>query len=103
RLRMRIEQQVTIGRDTVDLVVEHWLIVELDGDEFHDQVADRIRTNRLIRAGYRVLRFGQAEVLRHWDATLATILEMLRIGAPHATQRSRSIAGSRRRSSSISR
>jgi len=76
-LGLRLMQQVWIGKDRVDLVIDGWLIVELDGDEWHDPVTDRIRTNRLIRAGYRVLRFGYAEVFDHWDETVATILEML--------------------------
>ncbi|WP_185740588.1 endonuclease domain-containing protein [Homoserinimonas aerilata] len=77
-LRMLVDQQVRIGPDTVDLVIDGWVVVELDGDEWHDPVADRIRTNRLVRAGYVVLRFGSAEVLQHWDETLATIQTALR-------------------------
>ncbi len=76
-LGLRLIQQVWIGEDRVDLVIDGWLIVELDGDEWHNPVDDRMRTNRLIRAGYRVLRFGYAEVFDHWDETVATILEML--------------------------
>ena len=70
-------EQVAIGSDRVDLVVDGWLVIELDGDKWHDPVKDRIRTNRLIRAGYRVLRFGYAEVFDDWPNTLATIQEML--------------------------
>lgn len=73
-----VRQQVEIGPDTVDIVIDGWLVIELDGDEWHDPVKDRIRTNRLIRAGYRVLRFGHREVFAEWDKTLATIMEMLR-------------------------
>lgn len=80
-LGMSIAQQVEIGQDTVDFVIDGWLIVELDGDEWHDPVKDRIRTNRLIRAGYRVLRFGHREVFDRWDETVATIVEMLRPSA----------------------
>ena len=83
-VRMRLEslglhvvQQVRIGGDRVDLVIDGWLIIELDGDEWHNPVDDRIRTNRLIRAGYRMLRFGYQEVFERWDETVATILEML--------------------------
>ena len=74
---LTLAQQVEIGPDTVDLVIDGWLVIELDGDEWHDPVKDRIRTNRLIRAGYRVLRFGHREVFERWDETLATITEML--------------------------
>lgn len=82
RLRLENEgyhpaQQVEIGLDRVDLVIDGWLVIELDGDRWHDPVRDRIRTNRLIRAGYRVLRFGYIEVFDQWPNTLATIREML--------------------------
>lgn len=78
--RLRVEdegftlsQQVWIGRDRVDGVIGGWLVIELDGDEWHDPQIDRQRTNRLVRAGYVVLRFGYADVFDRWDETLATI------------------------------
>jgi very-short-patch-repair endonuclease len=77
-----IMQQVQIGPDRVDLVIDGFLVVELDGDKWHDPVTDRIRTNRLIRAGYRVLRFGYTDVFERWDDTLATIHEMLGVRHP---------------------
>ena len=77
-LGLTVQQQVEIGPDTVDIVIDGWLVIELDGDEWHHPVKDRIRTNRLIRAGYRVLRFGHREVFADWDKTFATIVEMLR-------------------------
>jgi very-short-patch-repair endonuclease len=77
-----VMQQVQIGPDRVDLVIDGWLVVELDGDKWHDPAKDRIRTNRLIRAGYRVLRFGYADVFHRWDETLATIHEMLGVRHP---------------------
>lgn len=87
--RMRLEdlgivgrQQAWIGQDRVDLLIDNWLVIEWDGDEWHDPAMDRIRTNRLIRAGYRVLRFGYAEVFDRWPETVATILEVLGSGAP---------------------
>ncbi|WP_167137832.1 DUF559 domain-containing protein [Diaminobutyricimonas sp. TR449] len=73
-----LQQQVRIGPDRVDLVIDGWLIIEWDGDAYHDPVQDRRRTNRLIRAGYRVLRFGAHDLLRAWEETRETILEMLR-------------------------
>ncbi|MFP7834843.1 endonuclease domain-containing protein [Marisediminicola sp. LYQ134] len=73
QLGFTVAQQVQIGRDRVDLMVDGWLVVELDGDAHHDPVVDRIRTNRLIRAGVGVLRFGAVELFDRWDETLATI------------------------------
>jgi very-short-patch-repair endonuclease len=73
-----VSEQVEIGPDRVDFVIDDWLAIELDGDKWHDPVDDRARTNRLIRAGYRVLRFGYVDVFTHWDQTLATIRAMMR-------------------------
>lgn len=104
-LGLRLEQQVVLHGRPVDLLIDGWLVVEFDGDEFHAPVTDRIRTNGLVRAGFRVLRFGQIEVLQQWDAVLATILEMVRLGPPppaRAQESSRNLR-SRRRISSISR
>ena len=72
-LGYRVAQQVWIGRDRVDLVIDGWLVIEFDGDEWHDPVVDRRRTNRLIRAGYRVLRFGYFDIIEQWESTLDTI------------------------------
>ncbi len=79
-VRIRLEnegfsprQQVQIGADRVDFVIGGWLVIEVDGDTWHDPVTDRQRTNRLMRAGYTVLRFGYADIFERWDETLATI------------------------------
>ena len=75
-LGFHLEPQVQIGPDRVDLLIDGWLVIELDGDRWHDPVKDRRRTNRLIRAGYRVLRFGYFDVIEQWEVTLATIREL---------------------------
>lgn len=62
----------------VDLLLDGWLVVELDGDEFHDPVADRKRNATLVRLGYRVHRFGYEQVVNGWDDVEATIRELLR-------------------------
>lgn len=77
RLGLNLAQQVQIGCDRVDLVIDGWLVIELDGDSWHDPIRDRIRTNRIIRSGRRVLRFGYAEIFERWDETVATVHEML--------------------------
>ena len=66
-------QQVQIGPDRVDIVLDGWLIIELDGDAHHDVARDRRRTNRLIRAGYYVLRFGYVDLFYHWAETLELV------------------------------
>jgi very-short-patch-repair endonuclease len=78
RLGLSLVQQVQIGPDRVDFVIAGWLVLEFDGDEWHDPKLDRERTNRLVRAGYYVLRFGYDHVMYGWTATLATIQTALR-------------------------
>lgn len=66
-------QQALIGNDRVDFVIDGWLVIEVDGDQWHDPASDRARTNRLVRAGYRVLRFGYADIVHDWPLTAYTI------------------------------
>lgn len=74
---LRLEQQVHIGSDRVDLVIDGWLVVEVDGDRWHHPQTDRDRTNRLVRAGFRVLRFGYRDVMHDWPSTEATVFSAL--------------------------
>jgi hypothetical protein len=60
------------------------LVVEIDGRRYHDGSAfqaDRSRQNRLVRAGYRVLRFTADDVLRHPGSVVATICRVLAAAA----------------------
>ncbi len=60
-------QVVVPGVGRVDLVVDGWLVVELDGFTYHadrDRYRnDRRRTNALVVRGYRVLRFSYEDVM----------------------------------------
>ncbi|HEU4807334.1 MAG TPA: hypothetical protein VFT01_03670 [Homoserinimonas sp.] len=62
----------------VDLLLDEWLVIELDGDEFHDPVADRARNGALVRRGYRSHRFGHLQVIGGWADAEATVRELLR-------------------------
>ena len=54
---------------------EHSLILELDGDSHIGQYEyDKDRQDQLEQAGYRVLRFGNDDVLRDLHAVLGAIL-----------------------------
>jgi len=54
------------------------LVIELDGGVHRLRVEeDRIRQAELERAGYRVLRFGNDEVLGNVEEVLDKILEAL--------------------------
>lgn len=79
-LGFRVMQQVQIGIDRVDLVIDGWLVIELDGDQWHEPSIDRMRTNRIIRSGYGVLRFGYADIFERWGETVATVVRMLEDG-----------------------
>ncbi len=74
-------RQFPIERFIVDFACrERSLIIELDGDQHGNPAAmrrDRERTAFLNDAGYSVLRFWDAEVLRERRAVLETILAAL--------------------------
>lgn len=55
------------------------MIVELDGEP-HDftGAADAVRTQRLERLGYRVIRFTDEDVFKHPDGVLVMIAQALR-------------------------
>lgn len=81
----KIEVQVWVdgiarggGRGRVDQLLDDWLVIELDGDEFHDAAEDRRRIGALVRAGYRCHRFGYHDIIHSWEQTEATVRELLR-------------------------
>lgn len=74
------------GNGRVDLLIDGWLVIELDGDEFHDPKADRERNALLVRLGYRIHRFGYHQVMFGWADVEATVLELLRY-TPSAIRR----------------
>jgi very-short-patch-repair endonuclease len=81
------EPQVTVpGIGRVDLLIDGWLVVELDGREYHAQeaafAADRRRTNLLYRNGRVVLQFDYAAVVYEWPHVQATIRSALSQHAP---------------------
>jgi hypothetical protein len=51
------------GAGRVDLLLDNWLVIELDGDEFHDPAIDRGRNAILVGQGFRQHRFGYAQVI----------------------------------------
>jgi very-short-patch-repair endonuclease/DNA-binding MarR family transcriptional regulator len=77
----KFRRQQPIGPYIVDfLCLEQKLVVEVDGGQHVPEVDER-RTAFLEGAGYRVLRFWNAEVLDSMDGVLQTIGEHLRGGA----------------------
>ena len=61
------------------LYVEERLVIEFDGGTHRERmVDDNRRQNRLVSAGYTVLRFTSADVYRRPDAVVAEIRSQLR-------------------------
>ncbi|MGV8884530.1 MAG: endonuclease domain-containing protein [Microbacteriaceae bacterium] len=84
-LGCRVQIQVTLPgiapsgqAGSVDFILDGWLVIEVDGDEFHDPATDRIRNAKLVRLGYRWHRFGYHQVMNDWASVEATIRELLR-------------------------
>lgn len=80
-----ITSQVHVPRvGWVDLVVEGWLVVELDGYATHRAAfhEDRRRDAELTRLGYVVLRFTYADLLHRRRWFVETVQETLDRGRP---------------------
>lgn len=78
--------QVVIDRvGRVDLLIDGWLIIELDGRESHDSddafAVDRVRDVESTVDGYAVLRFRYAQVVYDWAYVEAKIRARLSRGA----------------------
>lgn len=71
-----------VGR--VDLVVGEWLVVEVDGFEFHADRdhyrTDRRRGNVLVSRGYRLLRFSYEDVMFRRNDVVAQIVAVYSAG-----------------------
>ncbi len=75
RIRNR---QMPIDNYICDFVCrERLLIIEVDGGQHNESVADAIRDRRLNEAGYRVLRFWNNDVLGNIDGVLEVIQSAL--------------------------
>lgn len=79
---LEVAPQVRIaGVGRVDLLVEGFLVVELDGRAYHSDdrqfSADRRRDRLLVQAGFTVLRFTYDDVVNAPGAMVATILAVV--------------------------
>ncbi|MGN6443872.1 DUF559 domain-containing protein [Amnibacterium sp.] len=79
-------QVVVRGAYRVDVIIDDWLVLELDGRDTHAQekafTADRRREATIMRDGRIVLRFSYAMVMYEWDLLLATVQDVMRQHAP---------------------
>jgi very-short-patch-repair endonuclease len=77
-LGAKFKRQQPIGRYVADFVCfENRLIVEVDGGQHLESVADEQRDAWLRSRGFEILRFWNNEVLEQTEAVLAKIYEML--------------------------
>ena len=81
----RFRRQVSLGRYIVDFVcLRARLVVELDGGQHAERLLEDLeRTQELGRAGFRVMRFWNDEVLRRTEDVLESIFAALRQACPH--------------------
>jgi very-short-patch-repair endonuclease len=82
-----IDVQVYVdGVGRVDLLIDGWLVIELDGDEWHSDAASRDEDSRrdaeLIRIGYRFHRFRYRQVMNQLAMCVEVVREMLAGGRP---------------------
>ncbi|MEO5558840.1 MAG: DUF559 domain-containing protein [Dokdonella sp.] len=84
-LGWKFRRQHEIGHYIADFVcTDAWLIVELDGGQHVDQAqADAERSQWLQRAGYRVLRFWNDDVLKNIEGVLEQVAVALDDTPPH--------------------
>ena len=78
--------QVTLReKDRLDLEIDDWLAIEIDGRKHHAQRAaftkDRRRVVRVMREGRIVLQFSSATVISEWEFVIETIRAVM---AQHA-------------------
>jgi very-short-patch-repair endonuclease len=78
----QVQPQVCIpGVGRVDFLVDGWLVVEVDGFEFHssrqEYREDRRRANALAARGFVVLRFSYEDVVHHPVAVIGIVQSVL--------------------------
>lgn len=79
-------QVVVRGAFRVDIIIDGWLILELDGRGTHAQkkafTADRVREATIMRDGMIVLRFSYATVMYDMDFLIACVRDVMHHHAP---------------------
>jgi primosomal protein N' (replication factor Y) len=77
----KFRRQHPIGAFIADFAcTEHGLVVELDGGQHADNMADARRTARLESQGWRVIRFWNNDILSNTAGVVDTILQVLQAG-----------------------
>ena len=82
-MNYKFKRQVPIADFIVDFVCfEQKLIVEIDGGQHAENSNDVLRDAKLIKMGFRVLRFWNNDVIQNLEGVLMTILEHLQATTP---------------------
>ncbi|MFK4790378.1 endonuclease domain-containing protein [Microbacterium sp. ZW T5_56] len=83
-LGRELRPQAYVAGHRVDLLIDEWLIIQVDGYAFHSSSADRGRDvahdAELLLRGYGVLRFTYAQVVHDWPNVQRTIRRALLTG-----------------------
>jgi very-short-patch-repair endonuclease len=75
---VKVARQVVIGPYIADFVVRsHGLVIEVDGDTHAAPSKDEHRTAYLVAHGYRVIRFGNADVMTNTEGVLTILANAL--------------------------
>jgi len=79
RLRgYKFRRQRPVGQYILDFVcIEYRLVVEADGGQHADNANDEVRTSWLEKAGWRVIRFWNNDILSNSEGVQETILQTL--------------------------
>jgi very-short-patch-repair endonuclease len=81
----KFRRQQPIGPFIADFVChDRRLIIEADGGQHADRIADKRRTSFLESKGYRVLRFWNNDILNNLDGVAQVIASAL--STPHPAQ-----------------
>lgn len=84
RLRVQVRQQVVLAGKPVDVLVDRWLVVQIDGWEHHSSSAQRTKDiahdAELRLRGYTVLRFSYRQIVHEWPAVERIICRALAAG-----------------------
>lgn len=82
----RVEIQVPLGYGRVDLVIDGWLYVEVDGDRWHHDETqarrDRRRNREVLERGGRWIRLEYSDIMHNLDDTIDLLRTMVADGPP---------------------
>jgi very-short-patch-repair endonuclease len=75
----KFRRQVPIGNYIVDFIcLQHKLIVEADGGQLVENRYDAIRDRWLAEEGYRIVRYGNDEIMKNSNGVLEDLVKYLR-------------------------